>query len=158
MSTSALLYLVKLRSPWWRHQMETFSRYWPFVRGIHRSTVNSPHKGQWHAPMMLSLNCAWTNGWVNNGEACDSRRHRAHYDVMVMLWWWVCVFPEGGKRLVLNPYGHNISRWNFEGDVLWETKLIKVLDIRAGNHEHGAQLITHSRHGGTNQQWERIKA
>ena len=21
-------------------------RYWPFVRGIHRSTVNSPHKGQ----------------------------------------------------------------------------------------------------------------
>ena len=21
-------------------------RYWPFVRGIHRSPVNSPHKGQ----------------------------------------------------------------------------------------------------------------
>ena len=27
---------------WWRHQMETFSRYWPFVRGIHRSPVNYP--------------------------------------------------------------------------------------------------------------------
>ena len=27
----------------WRH----FPRYWPFVRGIHRSPVNSPHKGQW---------------------------------------------------------------------------------------------------------------
>ena len=27
----------------WRHQLET--RYWPFVRGIHRSPVNSPHKG-----------------------------------------------------------------------------------------------------------------
>ena len=26
----------------WKH----FPRYWPFVRGIHRSTVNSPHKGQ----------------------------------------------------------------------------------------------------------------
>ena len=24
-------------NPWWRHQMETFPRYWPFVRGIHRS-------------------------------------------------------------------------------------------------------------------------
>ena len=24
----------------WKH----FSRYWPFVRGIHRSPVNSPHK------------------------------------------------------------------------------------------------------------------
>ena len=27
---------------------------------------------------------AWINGWVNNGEAGDSRRHRAHYDVTVM--------------------------------------------------------------------------
>ena len=27
----------------WKH----FLRYWPFVRGIHRSLVNSPHKGQW---------------------------------------------------------------------------------------------------------------
>ena len=25
----------------WKH----FPRYWPFVRGIHRSPVNSPHKG-----------------------------------------------------------------------------------------------------------------
>ena len=24
-----------------------FPRYWPFVWGIHRSPVNSPHKGQW---------------------------------------------------------------------------------------------------------------
>ena len=24
------------------------------------------------------------NGWVNNGEAGDLRRHRAHYDVTVM--------------------------------------------------------------------------
>ena len=26
----------------WKH----FPRYWPFVWGIHQSTVNSPHKGQ----------------------------------------------------------------------------------------------------------------
>ena len=25
------------------------------------------------------------NGWVNNREAGDLRRHRAHYDVIVML-------------------------------------------------------------------------
>ena len=30
-----------------RNQMETFPVYWPFVRGIHRSHVDSPHKGQW---------------------------------------------------------------------------------------------------------------
>ena len=32
----------------WRH----FLRYWPFVRGIHRSPVDSPHKGQWHGPLI----------------------------------------------------------------------------------------------------------
>ena len=65
----------------WKH----FPRYWPFVRGIHRSPVNSPHKGQWRGALMLSLICAWKkNGWVNNRKAGDFRRHHAHYDVIVM--------------------------------------------------------------------------
>ena len=61
-----------------------FPRYWPFVRGIHRSPVNSPHKGQWHRALMFTLVGAWINGWVNNREAVYLRRHRAHYDVTVM--------------------------------------------------------------------------
>ena len=72
---------------WWRHQnlkWKHFPRYWPFVWGIHRSPVNSPHKGQWRRAFMFSLICAWINGWVNNGEADDLRRYRAHYDVTVM--------------------------------------------------------------------------
>ena len=28
--------------------------------------------------------CVWINGWVNNREAGDLRRYRAHYDVIVM--------------------------------------------------------------------------
>ena len=64
----------------WKH----FPRKWPFVRGIHRGPVNSPHKGQWRGALMFSLICVWTNGWVNNGDADDLRRHRAHYDVIVM--------------------------------------------------------------------------
>ena len=64
----------------WKH----FPRYWPFVRGIHRSPVNSPHKGQWRGALMFSLICVWINGWVNNGETGDLRRHRPHYDVIVM--------------------------------------------------------------------------
>ena len=32
-----------------------FPRYWPFVWGIHRSSVNSPHKGQWRWALMFSL-------------------------------------------------------------------------------------------------------
>ena len=49
---------------WWRHQGKHFQRYWPFVRGIHRSPVNSPHKGQWREALMFSLICAWINAWV----------------------------------------------------------------------------------------------
>ena len=62
-----------------------FPRYWPFVRGIHRSPVNYPHKGQWRGASMFSSICAWTRGWVNNREAGDLKRHRAHNDVTVML-------------------------------------------------------------------------
>ena len=64
----------------WKH----FLRYWPFVRGIHRSPVNSPHKGQWRGVLMFSLIFVWINGWVNNREAGDLRRYRAHYDVILM--------------------------------------------------------------------------
>ena len=67
----------------WKH----FPRYWPFVRGIHRSPVNSPHKGQWRGALMFTLICARINGWVNNREAGDLRRYRAHYDVIVMSLW-----------------------------------------------------------------------
>ena len=37
----------------WKH----FPRYCPFVRGIHRSPVNSPHKGPWRGALMFSLIC-----------------------------------------------------------------------------------------------------
>ena len=64
----------------WKH----FPRYWPFVWRIHLSSVNSPHKGQWRGAWAFSLMCAWINGWVNSRMAGDLRRHRAHYDVIVM--------------------------------------------------------------------------
>ena len=67
----------------WRHQMESFSALLA-ITGIHRSPVNSPHKGQWRGAWMFSLICAWINGWVNNGEAGDLRRHHAHYDVTLL--------------------------------------------------------------------------
>ena len=59
----------------WKH----FPRNWPFVWGIHRS-----HKGQWRGALMFTLICVWINGWVNNREAGELRRHRGHYDVNVM--------------------------------------------------------------------------
>ena len=65
----------------WKH----FPRYWPFVWGIHRSTVNSLHKGQWRGALMFSLICVWINCWVNNREAGDLRCHRTHYDVTIVV-------------------------------------------------------------------------
>ena len=67
----------------WRHRLKHFLRYWPFVWGIHRWPVNSPHKGQWRGALMFSMICAWTNGWVNNRDADHFRRRCTHYDVTV---------------------------------------------------------------------------
>ena len=64
----------------WKH----FLLNWPFVRGIHRLPVNSPHKGQWREALMFSLICIWTNSWVNNRYVGNLRCHRAHYDVTVI--------------------------------------------------------------------------
>ena len=72
----------------WKH----FPRNWPFVRGIHRSPVNSPHKGQWRGALMFSLICIWINGWVNNHEAGDLRCYHACYDVTLM--WHISCNPD----------------------------------------------------------------
>ena len=61
-----------------------FPRYLPYVRGIHRWIPRTKASNAelwcflWSAP-------DWIHGWVNNREACDLRRHRAHYDIIVML-------------------------------------------------------------------------
>ena len=75
----------------WKH----FPPYWTFVWGIHRSPVNSPHKGQWRGALMFSLICTWINDWVNNCEAGDLRRHPGHYDVTVMT---IKFIPHSGKN------------------------------------------------------------
>ena len=75
--------------------MEAFPRYWPFVRGIHRSPVNSPHKGQWRGALMFLWSASWINGWANNRET--------HYDVIVMRPV-RCVLP------MISLQSHQISR------------------------------------------------
>ena len=69
----------------WTHDdvIKHFPRYWPFVRGIHRSPVNSTQKGQCHGALTFSFICTWINGCVNNRETGDLRRHRSHYGVTV---------------------------------------------------------------------------
>ena len=61
---------------------KNFPRYWPFVRGIHRSPVNSPHKGQWRWALVFSLICALNKrlskqswGWRFETPRCSLWRH-----------------------------------------------------------------------------------
>ena len=94
----------------WRY----FPRYWPFVRGIHRSPVNSPHKGQWRGALMFSLICVSINGWVNNRKAGDLRRHRTHYDVIVMKYFYYWPFMMGIHRPpVYSPHKGATVMWSF---------------------------------------------
>ena len=84
-----------------------FPRYWTFVRGIHRSPMSSPHKGQWRGALMFSLICTWINSWVNTREAGDLRRHRAHYDGTIMRTRDQIVLVQkqfGDKHLYANTY------------------------------------------------------
>ena len=83
-----------------------FPRYWPFVRGIHRGPVNSPHKGQWRGALVFSLICVWINGWVNNREAGDLRGYPAHYDVTVMV-----MFRTGSNLSRYCSYHFSWPRW-----------------------------------------------
>ena len=112
----------------WKH----FPRYWPFVRGIHWSPVNSPHKGQWRGALMFSLICVWINACVNNREAGDLRRYPAHYDVTIM-------FHEVSTRfccaLFCCGYMNNLH---------WTPVLLLLLLLlfSAGLHQYWADPVT----------------
>ena len=94
----------------WKH----FLRYWPFVRGMHRSPMNSPHKGQWHGALMFSVTSAWINDWESNREAGDLRRHRAHYDVTVspLSNENICILSRFHQHLFLGPQWQQF-KWGF---------------------------------------------
>ena len=67
-------YCVQRSHSQWRHndiiKWKHFPRYWPFVRGIHGSPGNSPHKGQWRGDLMLSLICALNKRLTKLASGC----------------------------------------------------------------------------------------
>ena len=48
-------------------------------------TSEFPSQSQRRGALMFSLICDLINDWVNNPDAGDLRRHRAHYDAAVMI-------------------------------------------------------------------------
>ena len=85
------------------------------MRGIHRSPVNSPHKGQWRGALMFPSICAWINGWLNNDGAGGLRRHRAHYAVTVM-----------GRELLSWVMGSLLSNFAMENYIKWNWNKIQL--------------------------------
>ena len=69
---------------WWR-QMETLSASLAFCAGNSPVTSEFPSQRPVTRSFDVSLICAWTDDWVNNRNASDLRRHRAHYGVTVMI-------------------------------------------------------------------------
>ena len=59
----------------WKH----FPCYWPFVRWIHRSLVNSLHKGQWRRHVMLTTWAKENNGQQNQAHILLKRN--VHADI-----------------------------------------------------------------------------
>ena len=116
-STAYLIYDDVIK---WKY----FPRYWPFVRGIHRSPVNSPHKGQWRGALMLSLIFSWINRWVNNREAGDLRSHRALYDVIVMPW----LFHLWSIYVIIHPRPNLIDGFALPSGHIWRYKCWEHID------------------------------
>ena len=110
----------------WRN----FPRYWPFARGIHRSPMNSPHKGQWRRALIffkLRLNKrlgkqSW--GWWSE---TPSRSLWRHYNVSHMLAHiLIVVIPEGIHILYIDYSAP--SRWRHQMELL-----SALLALCAGN-------------------------
>ena len=91
----SLWWCIIIISSWWRPQMETFFRVTSPLCGeftghrwIPRTKASDAELWclLWSAPCLI--------GWVNNGEAGDLTRHRAHYvvcittDVGTLSWIW----------------------------------------------------------------------
>ena len=75
----------------WKH----FPRYWPFVRGIHWSPVNSPHKGLWRGALVLFYDQRLSKrlskqswGWWFETPSCPLWRHCNDKANQKYRWFW----------------------------------------------------------------------
>ena len=80
-------YLILTPPPPHQHddviKMKHFSRYWPFMREFIGDWWITLTKASDAELWRFLWSVPWINGWVNNREGGDSRRHLAHYDVIV---------------------------------------------------------------------------
>ena len=87
----------------WKH----VPRYKAFVRGIHRSI---PLTKASDAELWCFLwSATWIKGWVTHREADALRRHRAHYDVIVMVILQMKCTANTARIFIIYPHVISIS-------------------------------------------------
>ena len=102
--------------------METFSALLVLCAGNSAVTGEFPSQRSATRSFAVSLICAWRKSWVNNRDAGDLRRHRAHYDVTVIK----------GVDFI-KSYGHrdadeiSLERWRWCQSENCSAKIVKTL-------------------------------
>ena len=97
----------------WKH----FPRYWPFVRGIHRPRwipAQRPVTRRFDVFFDLRLNKRLSK---QNRHAGDLRRHRTHYDVIVMvvgLFILHLIITWTNADLLIHVFASATHKWNRE--------------------------------------------
>ena len=138
--TQLFLFKALTSSTWWRDQMETFSALLAIC------AVNSPRKGQWRGALMLSLICAWINGWVNNREAGYLRRHR-HRNVYADPRTWINQnkslwhFEAGTKQSIFCRWHFNIQYVECNECIFIQISLVLVLTGKLKKHLRCIQCL-----------------
>ena len=116
---------------WWRHQMETFSTLLALCAGISPVTVEFPSQRPVTRSFDVFFGLRLENGWVNNRDAGDLRRHCAHCVVTVMKVWflwtrgtslaryfrYICVLYIDFKAFVFFVW-HRFLIWSIK-QILW---------------------------------------
>ena len=135
----------------WKH----FPRYWPFVRGIHWSPLNSRHKVQWRRALMFTLICppnkrlskqSW--GWWFEMPSCSLWRHfNGHADQWMDHYWHpkstVILFTESR---VQSPYVSHLGGWwaQATSNAMYFILIITEIIIIAALHDEGRTGKRHS--------------
>ena len=105
----------RLTKSWWRHQMEIFSALLVICAGNLTVTGEFPAQRSVTLSFDVIFDLLWTNGWANNRDAGDLRRHRAHYKVILIYVRrrsrsWVIKKHTGGKT-TLSISAVSLSLW-----------------------------------------------
>ena len=119
-------------------------------QGIDRSPANSPHKGQWRGALIISLICVSINVWVNNREAGDLGRHRAHYDVTVIMAHILSWMNHMSDNFLRYPY-RNLVKWLDKISIWWRDIYLNLLWVHitlypANLKRYKHVIITPKRH------------